>query len=76
MKLYIISKILERYSFALPSCPLRTDGRSLNLSDTSSLPGPVCLSLPLWPLPSHYFTITEPQKQLKNYFGKLDEIRH
>ena len=41
-----------------------------------ALPGPVCLSLPAWPLPSHYFTITEPQKQLKNYFGKLDEIRH
>ena len=30
----------------------------------------------LWPLPSHYTTITPDEKQLKNYSAKLAEIRH
>ena len=36
-----------------------------------------CVCVPfhyLWPLPSHYSTITLDEKQLKNYFAKLPEI--
>ena len=48
---------------------------SLNLSPDISHELLVCVPFHyLWPLPSHYSTITLDEKQLKNYFAKLPEI--